>query len=210
MEGKGGIIEGMPPINTNNTNQIVVWAVIATIVVGSLWYVFSSGSTGSGTGSLVATTTVATSTATQKKDTGSSPTSSVKSSSTVKPTTTSAKIVGTTPISYLFDLRQPLICSVKTTGTSVQRSGTMYVADGQMRADFINTSMIDDGTYLYVWANGATKGLKLLAASGASGSAIASNGGFDLVTPLSFACNPWTKDASVFVPPAPVSFSNSL
>ena len=200
----------MPPINTNNTNQIIVWAVAAVVLV-SVWYVFSSNLSGSGTGSPVATTTVSTSTQTQRGTNNPPPARTGQSSTPSKPVTpTSAKIVGTTPISYLFDLRQPLMCSIKTTGTSVQRSGTMYVADGEMRADFINTSMIDDGTYLYVWANGATKGLKLLAASGVSGSAIASNGGFDLVTPLSFACNPWTKDASVFVPPSSVAFSNSL
>lgn len=201
----------MPPINTNNTNQTIVWAVVAIVALGSLWYVFSSNLSGSGTGSPVATTTVSTSTQTQQGANNPPPARTGQGSTPSKPPTpTSAKIVGTTPISYLFDLRQPLVCSVKTTGTSVSRSGTMYVADGEMRADFTNTSMIDDGTYLYVWAKGATKGLKLLAASGASGSAIASNGGFDLITPLSFACNPWTKDASVFVPPSSVSFSNTL
>lgn len=201
----------MPPTNTSNTNQITVWAVIAVVALGSLWYVFSSNQSGRETGSPIATTTVSTSTQTQQGTNNSPPARTGQSSTPSKPPTpTSAKIVGTTPVSYLFDLRQPLVCSIKTTGTSIQRSGTMYVADGKMRADFTNTSMIDDGTYLYAWAKGATKGLKLLAASGVSGSAIASNGGFDLVTPLSFACNPWTKDASVFVPPSSISFSNSL
>ena len=73
-----------------------------------------------------------------------------------------------------------------------------------------NTSMIHDGEYLYAWTSGASKGLKLPAASSVSGSAIASNGGFDLSTDLSFACNPWTENTSVFTPPASISFSNTL
>ena len=36
----------------------------------------------------------------------------------------------------------------------------------------------------------------------------AARGGLDLGTPFAFACNPWTVDASVFAPPASVSFSN--
>ncbi len=84
----------------------------------------------------------------------------------------------------------------------------MYVADGEMRVNFAHTSMIDDGAYFYAWTDGASQGLKLLAASSASGSAIAANGGFDPASNISFACNPWTANMSVFVPPASISFSN--
>ncbi|MDE1944624.1 MAG: hypothetical protein KGH97_04000 [Patescibacteria group bacterium] len=119
-------------------------------------------------------------------------------------------MVGVTPVSYLLGLKDSLVCSIKTTGSSAQRSGTLYVADGELRADLTGATMISDGAYLYEWQKGATKGLKLPATSSVAGSAIAANGGFDLATPLSFACNPWTTDASFFTPPDSVSFSNSL
>ncbi|MHB8660709.1 MAG: hypothetical protein ACYC75_02085 [Minisyncoccota bacterium] len=193
-----------------NIKTIASWAVVIIIVVGSAWYVFSGSPKGNGGVSPVATTTAST----QQGTNTPSHSYTVKSGSTtqriVAPVSASAKIIGVTTLSYLFGLKQPLVCSVRTTGTSVQRSGTMYIADGEMRANFTSSSMIDDGTYLYAWQSDASKGLKLLAASSVSGSAIASNGGFDLSTILSFACNPWAKNPSVFVPPTSVSFSNSL
>lgn len=201
----------MPPTNIKNTNQLIVWSVVAIIVLVSVWYVFLSGSGGGGLGLPIATTTAPTNTQTQQGSNNPPRTHTGQSTTPSKPVTpTSAKVVGITPVSYLFSLKEPLVCSFKTTGTSAQRSGTLYVADGKMRANLATATMLDDGMYLYVWASGATSGLKLLAASSVSGSAMASNGGFDLATPLSFACNPWTKDASVFVPPSSVSFSNTL
>ncbi len=187
---------------------------MAVIVAASAWYVFSRNPNGSGGNPPVATTTPTSLPALQGKSMPA-PVPATKSGSgtaqrTTVPAPAPAKASGVTPLSYIFSLKQSLVCSIRTTGTSIQRSGTMYIADGEMRANFTSSSMIDDGTYLYVWQGGASKGLKLLAASSASGSAIASNGGFDPSTPLSFACNSWTKNASLFTPPASVSFSNSL
>lgn len=203
---------GMPPTNIKNTNQLIVWAAVAIVVLVSVWYVFLSGSGGSGLGLPIATTTAPTTTGTQQGTNNPPPARTKQSTAPSKPVTpTSAKVVGVTPVSYLFSLKESLACSFKTTGTSVQRSGTLYIADGAMRANLTNgATMIDDGAHIYLWGTGASKGLELLAASSVSGSAIASNGGFDLATPLSFACNPWKTDSSVFTPPSSVSFSNSL
>jgi hypothetical protein len=110
---------------------------------------------------------------------------------------------------YLVSLKQPLVCTVKSTA-GYARSGTMYVADGKIRANFTGSSMINDGTHLFAWMTGAIKGIELLTSSSASGSAIATNGGIDPATDISFACNPWTVDASVFSPPSSVSFFSSL
>jgi hypothetical protein len=70
--------------------------------------------------------------------------------------------------------------------------------------------MISDGTYLYTWKSGAANGLKLLSSSSVSGSAMASNGGFDPGTSVSFECNPWAENVGIFTPPSTVTFSNSL
>ena len=183
-------------------NKTLVWLLVAVIVLAGAWYYFSNSSGGTVTETPVATTTPTTAT------TAKPAAPKVTAPAVKKPTVTTAKIVGVGTIPYLIGLKQSLLCSVKTTSGS-SRSGTMYVAGGKVRGNFLTSSMIDDGTYLYAWFIGATKGLQLLAASSVSGSAIATNGGVDLATDLSFACNPWTEDASVFTPPSSVAFSSS-
>ncbi len=173
------------------------------IVFAGGWYYFMLAPTVT-TESPTATSTP-TATTSVPKTTTKAPTSTTAK----KPTKTTAKIVGIGTIPYLISLKQPLVCSVKTM-TGYSRSGTLYVAGEKARGNFSNSSMIDDGTHLYAWMTGAIKGLVLLAASSASGSAIATNGGIDLATDISFACNPWTVDASVFTPPSSVSFFSTL
>ncbi|MFI5260446.1 MAG: hypothetical protein ACHQU0_01455 [Candidatus Paceibacteria bacterium] len=185
-------------------NNKIWWAVGAVVVLLGAWYLFSGSMSGNGGVSNVATTT--TSTSTQQTGATSVP---AHTTTAAKPTATTAKIVGISTVSYLFGLKEPLICGIKTTD-SYKRSGTMYVADGELRANFVSTSMINDGKYLYAWTRGTTKGLQLLANSSVSGSAIARAGGFDPGTNISFSCNPWTKDASMFAVPVTVTFSNSL
>ncbi len=194
-----------------NTKTIVI-ALIAIAALGGVWYLFSNFQgepTGGATPVMpVATTTVPTVTTVKSTPTAKVAKPVLKNAATLK-SVVPARVTGIGPVAYLFGLKQPLVCKVTTT-TGYSRTGTMYIAGDQMRANFTNASMIDDGTYLYVWTIGATKGLKLLAASSASGSAIATNGGFDLATMLSYTCNSWTEDASVFTPPTSVVFSNSL
>lgn len=152
------------------------------------------------------------STATTSDSTLAQQTTTTKPSTTgTKPVTTKAKIVGIGSITYLIDLKQPLVCTVNTlANANIKRSGTLYVAGAKARANFVGSTMIVDNTYLYGWEAGATKGLQLLSATSASGSAIARSGGLDLITDLSFACNPWTIDMSIFLPPASVTFYNTL
>lgn len=197
-------------------NKIIVWVIATAVVLGGAWYFFSNSPGGSGGWLSAATTTLPISTSTQQTAAKKSSSSSTAGSGAAKKSVTSAKVAGVGPLSYLFNLKQSLVCTVKT-AAYVKRSGTMYVADEKMSGNFTgyvngvltNTSMIDDGAYLYVWKNGASTGLKLPAVLSASGSVIASNGGFDPATDLSFACNTWTKNENVFVPPTSVSFSNT-
>jgi hypothetical protein len=181
--------------------QTAVWIVIAVAVVGFAWYyVAQTVISGTGTESPAAATTTAPTTTT---------TAAAAKPAAKKPVSVPAKVAGVSTMSYLISLKEPLLCSVKTT-TGYARSGTLYVADGKIRANFANSSMIDDGTHIFVWMTGAIKGLELLASLSASGSAIATNGGIDPANDISFSCNPWTVDASVFTPPASVSFFSSL
>ena len=184
-------------------NKTLLWVLALVIVFAGGWYYFMIAP------AAVTQSPNATSTPTAATSVSNTTTKTGAATTTKKPTKTTSKIVGIGTIPYLISLKQPLICSIKTT-TGYSRSGTLYVANGKVRGNFVSSSMIDDGTHLYAWMTGAIKGLVLLAASSASGSAIASNGGIDLATDISFACNPWTVTASVFVPPASISFFNSL
>lgn len=186
--------------------QKCIWIAVAIVVLGGAWYFVSSPS-GSQDVVPTATTTQPGTTSTQKAP---KPTTTTRPAGggTAQKSVVPTKVAGINTLSYLYSLKQPLVCAV-TAGTSVKRSGTMYVADANMRVNFSNTSMIDDGSFLYVWTKGATKGLKLSAVSSVSGSVIASNGGFDPVNPFSFTCSSWTKDANVFAPPASIVFSNN-
>ena len=179
--------------------KTILGVIMVVVVLGSAGYL-ALNATGGNTGGLTATTS-SLATVVPKKTTAKP-----SSYTTPKPPTkTTAKTVGIGSLLYLLGLRQSLVCSVKTE-SGTMRSGTLYVAAGMARANFTNSSMIDDGSYLYAWTMGATTGTKLPAPLGVSGSAIVSKGGVDPTTDLSFSCNPWAADASVFVPPTSVSF----
>lgn len=180
--------------------KTLLWLFVAAILIGG-WYYFTDRPAAVTPASPVATTTPAAAT----------PAPAVKKAAPTakKPASAAATTVGVGSISYLISLRQNLICTVKTL-SGYTRAGTMYISGSKARGNFASSSMIDDGDHLYAWTTGAIKGLVLPASSSASGSAIATNGGIDLATDLSFACSPWTVDASVFTPPSSVSFFSSL
>ena len=188
--------------------QKVIWIGAAVIVLGCGWYFFSSPSTGNNGTELVATTTASTPKQTTSKSSSTQSAPRPAGGSTATKPAEPVMAAGVNTLAYLYSLKQPLVCSV-TVGTTIKRTGTMYIADAKMRANFTTTSMIDDGSLLYVWTRGAAKGIQLSAVSSVSGSVIASNGGFDTANPFSFRCNSWTKDASVFTPPASVTFSSN-
>ncbi len=193
-------------------NKLIAWGVIAVLVLGGVWYYTLSSMGGGASSSPTATSTVSVATTTET----AAPAPIVKKKAPA-PVTVPAKVSGYNSISYLISLKEPLVCTVKAT-SPVSREGTLYVAAGMLRGNFsyysngmlVKSSMIDDGTYLYSWKNGATNGLMLLASLSASGSATAMNGGIDPATSFSYLCAPWTADVSVFTPPASVSFSNTL
>ena len=187
--------------------QKIIWIAAAIVVLGGAWYFFSSPSENQ-EGVSVATTTQSDTTPTQSTTPKPTTTRPTGSGTTTQKPAAPTKVAGVNTLSYLYSFKQPLVCSV-TVGTTVKRAGTMYVADAKMRVNFSTTSMIDDGSFLYVWTKGATKGLKLSAVSSVSGSAIAANGGFDPANPFSFSCSGWTKDVSILTPPGSVTFSNN-
>lgn len=192
--------------------QKAVWALVAVVVLGGAWY-FLSGPSSETPGSETVATTSTQATQTPSKQTPTKPPATKPSGGTTTTTApkpvSNVKVAGINTLSYLYELKQPLVCTV-TVGTTLKRSGTMYIADAKMRANFTASSMIDDGSYLYVWLKGASKGISFPTTSSVGGSVIATNGGFDPGNPFSFSCNAWTKDASLFTPPASITFGTSL
>lgn len=127
------------------------------------------------------------------------------------------EVTGIGSLNYLMGLGSNLTCSVSTIGPTLRRSGTAYLSGSLARVSLntavgnstFSSAMIDAGGYLYVWAQGGTHGIKLLAASGASGSAAVSYGGVDPSQTLSYSCNLWKTDASLFVPPQSIAFTDT-
>lgn len=183
------------------------------MIIGGIWYI----ATDVPERSIEETAATTTPAAALKIPSAPTPTP-VKSSTPVKPATTQpspVKVSGYNSISSLLTQKEPLVCTIKA--PSLNRSGTVYVAGGKMRINLksllngvtVNVSMINDGSSLYVWKNGASTGLKLSAVLSVSGSAAASHGGIDPATEVSFSCNAWGVDASVFTPPSAVTFSTN-
>ncbi len=174
------------------------WILLAAVVLGGVWYLSSRPVEVTTVGPTATTTTTGAPQQTTPKPSSVAP-------AAPQPTKTTAQTVGIGSLNHLLGLKQSLTCSFKTVG-GVVRSGMLYVAGGQARANLAASSMVHDGTYLYAWMTGASTGTKLLAASSVSGSAIADRGGVDPNRDLSYACNPWTVDTSLFVAPSSVSF----
>ncbi|MFZ1075724.1 MAG: hypothetical protein WAN50_05115 [Minisyncoccia bacterium] len=201
-------------------NKIIAGLVAIVIVLCGAWYFYSGQEKGSGQVT-VATTTPSVGTSTQQTTLpipvthGTNNVGTTAAPPAAEPVIP-PKVMGVNTLAYLLGLKEALVCSVKTT-SGTKRSGMLYIAEGETRADLttstsagtINTTMIDDGSYLYVWTNGATKGLKLLAAPSGNGSAIATRGGFDPEANISFACNPWGEKTGLFTPPSSIVFSNT-
>jgi hypothetical protein len=205
--------------------KIIAGLVGVMVVLGGVWYFFTHQSQSTVVITPpVATTTeaVATSTAPVPQPVAITHKTNVTTKAPapkpvgLAPEAVPPTVAGVNTVSYLFGLKQSLFCNIKTSNSN-KLSGTLYVANDEMRGDFTsiingistNTSMIDDGNYLYVWKSGTPTGLKLLSASSVSGSAIANNGGIDLATNITFACNPWIENATFFAPPSSVTFSNN-
>ena len=200
-------------------NQIAALAIIIVVIGGGAWY-FSTAHRAPQAATPLATPSPPAAATT-------SPTPATKSAAPARPTrprtpqparTEPVVISGYSSISYLLSLKQSLSCTVDAVAAGARRTGTIYVAGGKMRGDFsglvngvaAKTSMIDNGTRVYVWTDGATTGLELLAASSVNGSVIASHGGIALSSDFSFACSRWTEDQNLFVPPPSVTFSNTF
>lgn len=95
-------------------------------------------------------------------------------------------------------------------------SGEVFVANGKVRGNFNVTSsamgnqafdayMISDGEDSYVWSSLMPQGYKMPIVE--STESTPTQEGIDYNQNLDYSCAPWPTDASVFVPPANITFS---
>ena len=103
----------------------------------------------------------------------------------------------------------------KCTYSDANSSGTVYTADGKARMDISGTyngvttashAIIDGETY-YGWVDGQPSGFKFSTAITGAGSA-GSNQNVDVNKKIDYSCGSWSADASMFVVPANVTFTD--
>jgi hypothetical protein len=203
-----------------NHRQAIIWIVLAILVMGaSLWYLASG--TANMNGGVTASTTSWAATSTTVTYSGALVPPTIKTPVTQNPGTgvvvRSPKLAGVGSLTSLLALKSNLTCTISTTGTVEQKSGTLYLSGFEALAVLTSTvsgqteqvNMIDDNQYLYVWAAGSTSGTKARAAVGVNGSAIAMRGGLDPAQNLSYQCNDWTPDTNLLGLPANVTFTDT-
>jgi hypothetical protein len=136
----------------------------------------------------------------------------------------------TTQKKSLFDFFS-MAGSQKCTFTNKENggSGIVYTSSGKMRGDFqsvdngktMASHMINDGKYIYYWSDGAKSGYKMsldfVKQQAAQVSMAPGNSSSQQQTPSQavnmkqqddYSCSPWSEDASLFVLPTDVSFTD--
>ncbi len=108
-------------------------------------------------------------------------------------------------------------CTFTTDATAAQSSGVVYISGTRVRGDFASTAqginveshMIQDAGYVYVWSPLMQQGLKAKAAapSQTPGTGSMSGQGVNQNQSYAYNCSPWSVDASVFALPAGVTFA---
>lgn len=108
-------------------------------------------------------------------------------------------------------------CTFGAQGNGYSSTGTTYVSGGKMRSDFsskiqqvnqtVDSHMIQDGGFVYVWTSLAKQGFKAKATLGTKDASTQFQAqGVNIDQKYNYNCAPWTVDASLFVLPKEVTF----
>jgi hypothetical protein len=103
-------------------------------------------------------------------------------------------------------------CQVRATHEAVTSSGTVYVANGKVRADFtakaagmsITGHVIQADGYAYSWSDLMPQGVKVRVDEAP---AAAASQGLDSSTKVEYSCVEWMTDESKFAVPSSVTFT---
>ncbi|MEK7180440.1 MAG: hypothetical protein AAB706_03105 [Patescibacteria group bacterium] len=108
-------------------------------------------------------------------------------------------------------------CLISSSNEFSQSSGVVYVANGKVRGDFdslsqgvqVQSHMIVDGDYSYIWTSESNQGFKTKIDASTTNSASQTNQqGIDYNQQMDYACSPWSADASFFVLPKGIIFTD--
>jgi hypothetical protein len=123
--------------------------------------------------------------------------------------------VQTSDLAALFKKGGGYECTISMKTDQASSNGTVYVSGSDVRGDFtsltgvqtVTSSMIQTGGYVYTWSNMIPQGFKFKSTVDAN--PIATLGAGQMPEGGSYTCKKWTVDASVFVPPKNVPFSEA-
>ncbi len=105
-------------------------------------------------------------------------------------------------------------CTFLTATAQTSSSGTVYIANGQLRGDFSSfvagqttkSHMIVKDATSYVWTDASTEGFKLAFEAVATQSDATPQATVDPNAQVEYACSTWTPDEGLFVLPTTVTF----
>jgi hypothetical protein len=105
-------------------------------------------------------------------------------------------------------------CTFSKVSAQMNSSGTVYVANGQMRGDFTTSAagktteshMIVKDNMSYMWTSASPQGFKMSFDAVATQSDANPEPSLDPNADVEYTCSAWSADASLFAEPANVTF----
>lgn len=105
-------------------------------------------------------------------------------------------------------------CDVTTSQAQAPSTGTAYISDGKVRADFtsevngssVTSHMISADGYVYTWSDAYPQGMKMMIPEGETTANDSAPTGIPADENVDYSCSLWLADAGMFTPPASVSF----
>jgi hypothetical protein len=123
----------------------------------------------------------------------------------------SANVDAKKSLKSLLALGQSQFCTFKQTVDNSTSEGTFYVANGKVRGDVVtktsasadmNSHMIVDGDYMYVWTDSMKQGFKMKITGEAQTQSNTQANTPDINQELDYDCKNWTVDSSKFTLPS--------
>jgi hypothetical protein len=108
-------------------------------------------------------------------------------------------------------------CTVKTFIEEAPSTGTVYIANGKIRGDFVSmpeamgsaevtSHMIQADGYVYTWTDMMPQGMKMKMPEASAQGQTTTQGSVPADTRVEYSCSLWITDDTKFEPPAEVSF----
>ncbi len=109
-------------------------------------------------------------------------------------------------------------CSFTETNDMSDSTGQVYISGSKIRGDFnttvkavsdmkVESHMISDGEFVYTWSSMLPTGMKMPVVESSSATTSTDSQTFDYNQKLDYDCRPWTVDASKFVVPTEIKFT---